>query len=930
MGDINYVRSYANATERQFAKSYRGANYLRLAKLFQTQYVKTYTRHYLGEYEGTFEGSFNKQYEGTFLGSYTKTYAGGYTKTYLGLYTNTYIGQGSKQYEGHYTKTYTGLYEGTFLHQWEGAFTGTFSKQWTGVYAGGPYQIQYEGSFNKTYVRGYSKNYTHQWEGLYTHVWEGSYTRTFTRQFEGSFNKTYVGAYVAHWSRDFVAHWTGNRAHSFSRALTFTGNYVRDITFAGTAYSNVVDYNVTYSRSYTGPFQYFTGQRAYVGPDLAPGEPGNFYVGPANYARSLYVGNYVKTWSGTPSYIGTYSGASETNVYIGTYVRVMIENEPGFPMFFEDVYYQGSYTGLPSVVYNDYVGIYTAPEQTFSPLRNSTATYTSSRNSIGTYTGQYEGIFAGLSYEGTFAGITYLGHYTKTYTGQYEGNFTRTFIGYYEKVYAGQYTKTYTKTYERGYTRAYVGLYEGDVYYSGNTIGNFEGQFTGNYTRSFLKLFEAAYTGQFEGEFNKQYSGLYNKQYEGSFNKQYEGAFDKDFGGTYDKTYVGTYLGQYTKTYVGEYSRLFEGSFAKGYNKGYIGHYSGSYSEATKSFAYFVANWSSPLVYNKSYAKAVTEVANTMHGELTDGGVKKVKEDGKWKQVKATKVKENDKWRDVAVTRIKEDGVWKIVDVGYERTESTITANTNLFNLKTFLEGQGKNPTGRPQHVTITINPDVYVHSNTVLGNPAFDTSGMNAVNFGGDAFKHKVRILVKPDGYIVGSSGIYGIKSPAEMKGYDGNSVGGGPAIRLGSGVDLFIENYGIIAGGGGGGGTGGFPVDGASANSTTVGGFGGLGAGWNNGAFVSETSSARLGANSSINYGVHGGNGGLLGHLGTGAGGFTADNALNNESNPGTHYSQYFLSGDGGEPGPAIVDYVASRVSFINNTEESVWGDSTFKFKA
>ena len=75
------------------------------------------------------------------------------------------------------------------------------------------------------------------------------------------------------------------------------------------------------------------------------------------------------------------------------------------------------------------------------------------------------------------------------------------------------------------------------------------------------------------------------------------------------------------------------------------------------------------------------------------------------------------------------------------------------------------------------------------------------------------------------------------------GNGSDGGHAIKLGAGIDLFIENYGIIAGGGGGGGSGGYPVDGASANSTTIGGTGGVGAGWHNTAFVAEGSSTRNG---------------------------------------------------------------------------------------
>ena len=771
MADINYVKSYEGSTERQFAKSYRGANYLRLAKLFQTQYVRAYSRHYLGQYTGTFEGTFDKTYVGTYLGSYTKTYSGGYTKSYVGQYTKTYTGQYTKTYEGQYTKTYTGIYEGTFGNQWEGAFEGAFTRAYSGQYEGGPYDITYLGTYTRVYTHAYVATYEGTYEGVFTKQFEGNYTRTFSRQFEGSFNKTYIGNYTAHWSRQFTATWSGLRDHNFSRTLTFTGP----------SYSNVINYSRNFIRGYTGPFQYFTGLRAYVGPDLAPGEPGNFYMGPANYARSLFSASYTGNYGSTPNYLGNWSSTSTSNVYIGTYVRAMVDNEPGFPLFFEDVYYQGSYTGVPRTVYNQYIGTYQAPAASFA----------SSRNSIGTYTGQYEGTFDGIQYTGFFAGITYLGHYTKTYTGQYEGNFTRTFSANYEKSYTGQYTGQFNKSYIKGYARSYIGNYVGPQFYDGKTIGLFEGTYNRSYLKIFLHLFDATYTGQFEGEFNKQYSGLFNKQYEGTFNKQYEGSFDNTFGGTFNKTYVGTYLGNYTKTYVGEYSRQFEGTFVDGYEKSYIGHYSGSYLEASKSFAYFTQNYASPIQYNVSYSKAVTEVANTMHGELSEGGVKKIKEDGKWKQIKATKIKENNQWRDVAVTRVKENNEWKIVDVNYERTANTLQANTSQLNLKSFLESLGKSPSSRPQHVTITVNPDVYLYGGT---NPAFDTSGMGAINSGGDALNHKVRLLVKPGGYVVGKSGTAGTKDNSTMIG--GNGSDGGHAIKLGAGIDLFIENYGIIAG--------------------------------------------------------------------------------------------------------------------------------------
>ena len=169
-------------------------------------------------------------------------------------------------------------------------------------------------------------------------------------------------------------------------------------------------------------------------------------------------------------------------------------------------------------------------------------------------------------------------------------------------------------------------------------------------------------------------------------------------------------------------------------------------------------------------------------------------------------------------------------------------------------------------------------------------------------------------------------------------NGFYGGHAIKTGSAVDLFIENYGYIAGGGGGGGTGGYPVNGSTDNK--LGGRGGNGAGYYNSTrpynvisgFVNDSNNNITAHTSTHVYGIHGGDGGLLGHAGIGAGGFTDEvhgsDADQSESNPGTNYSQYAQSGDGGLPGSAIKGYSAARTTFINTG--NVYGDSKYKFTA
>ena len=295
------------------------------------------------------------------------------------------------------------------------------------------------------------------------------------------------------------------------------------------------------------------------------------------------------------------------------------------------------------------------------------------------------------------------------------------------------------------------------------------------------------------------------------------------------------------------------------------------------------------------------------------------------KQVEELNVKIADEWKNVIVARIKEGDEWKVSHVKYQRHDITISSNTTNYVLRTELNNLGASPGTLPQHVNITIEPGVFLFG-TSTTSPALDLSTLNVLR---SIFRHKVRILIKDGGGIIGSSGAKGTTTPATRTGSSGGN--GGNAIKTGNGVDLFIENYGTISGGGGGGGAGGFPVNGST--ESLAGGNGGHGAGYNTTlGYITENSSNRNGTDSAVNYGIHGGDGGLLGQLGIGAGGFNDSPAAGtndiSEPNPGTNYTQYGQSGDGGIPGSAIIGYDAARITFINTG--SVYGDSAYKFKA
>ena len=350
---------------------------------------------------------------------------------------------------------------------------------------------------------------------------------------------------------------------------------------------------------------------------------------------------------------------------------------------------------------------------------------------------------------------------------------------------------------------------------------------------------------------------------------------------------------------------------------------SGSQWTGTENSTYTKA-YTGATTYNTVYT-TTTNTLSTKTGHLNQDGKTRVKSDGAWKEAEKVHIKKNGTWHETKSVFVKENGAWKIVNIGWERTDINITSNQANFNLRAELDALSKAPATVPQLVNIYIDgADVYSTSST----PAMDLAdGMGAINIGGQSIKHLVRVFVHPDARIIGMAGSPGGSNATIQTGYDGGA--GGDAIKTNASIELFIENYGIIAGGGGAGGTGGYPVSGTSIQ--VVGGAGGYGAGY---ASISGTVTNILENNSLINgtnatndMGIHGGSGGLLGQRGAAAGGYKNPNTGSQVAADGALKTKYEKSGNGGVPGAAIVGYDASRVTFINTG--NVWGDSKYKYR-
>ena len=428
------------------------------------------------------------------------------------------------------------------------------------------------------------------------------------------------------------------------------------------------------------------------------------------------------------------------------------------------------------------------------------------------------------------------------------------------------------------------------------------------------------------------------------------------------------------------------------------------YSPTYTGDQYFEAQWTgtrtshTTFVGNTNFIGAHSgALANTKPRLFT-------KKDDVWQQAKKLWIREDSEWKEVPYQHTRDGSNWKLSHIGHKHTDIYLNSNVgsagantesvfymrgendttgtpdtlgqysskgqvtatghdgtrtttqfvNNFNLKEFLDHKGRASGTYPTMTTIHVGEQDQTDSYYAMGanttaNPAIDLSGFSAISInqvdGGSAqsFNHLVRILVHNNGYIAGCGGAGGAAADDTAGAAGAN---GGSAIKLGTGVTLFIENYGTIGGGGGGGGAGGLTMytdESTGAKSSEFAAYsgsgGGGGAGMLAGAAGSTASAVtRASAAGTLlkggkgalpnlstthNSRVPGGKGGDLGAIGAGGNMDTTVTGLSTRT-------IWAMSGDGGTPGAAIESYDASRVYFIGPAGSGrglIAGDETFK---
>lgn len=203
--------------------------------------------------------------------------------------------------------------------------------------------------------------------------------------------------------------------------------------------------------------------------------------------------------------------------------------------------------------------------------------------------------------------------------------------------------------------------------------------------------------------------------------------------------------------------------------------------------------------------------------------------------------------------------------ISYTFTSSTVNSSLNVSSIGGYVSGKSD--------ITVTVNSGVYLWANST-GNYGLSLSGGTS----GDTLK-----LVN-NGYIMGQGG---------SGSYPASGSPGGPALNIGTGIGITINNASYIGGGGGSGGTRiGGGGGGAGGGAGTI-GFRGL-AGGGGGSIGSSGGNGATGSCCVCTFSGGGGGGRIM--PGTGGGGGGGGGA---GGGGGTYNGCYGAGGSGGSSG-------------------------------
>ena len=501
-------------------------------------------------------------------------------------------------------------------------------------------QVVVDTNYTRSRVSTYARLRVSNFSADYQRTRNSAYVGDFLRTRSSAFSATYQQVRQSNYSLGFIGNYVNNftrtRASTYSRTLTYEGNYLRtrESNYIGD-YARLVTYSANFSRNvtYTSAYTYIAGNTewlswpgvgseiywngAYIG--SAGDNDTSVTIGGFTYERGSYV-TFVDPYdayqirrveTSTVSYTGNrnstlYYTRTRSSNFVGNYLRSRDSNFDYITNFTGDYIFDFTRT-IPDNFTRDFIGNY---GRDFSRVRTSNFSANYSRNFIGNYLGDFAGDFLG-NYSGP---ITYTSSYSYSKTAP-KFSVELFYLGgsYYGQYWYYNGTQVYS---ESGGTEPTVGdtrTVGGTTYVMGS-FQEVEGSAGGSGAPSSSTVYHSIATRS-TGTTNYTRTSLRNSQVTSSVTRSsnYTGNYTGDFTltrtSTYTRTRTSTYLGaenfsrNFTGNYVGNYSRNFTLNRTSTFSRNFTGNYQGDYSRN------FIGNYARTFVGN--YAGATIGSGNT-------------------------------------------------------------------------------------------------------------------------------------------------------------------------------------------------------------------------------------------------------------------------------------------------------------------------------
>ena len=294
--ETGYTRNRSSAFSRNRVTNFAGD--------FVGNYARNFAGDFVGNYARNFAGNFGGNYARNFTGNFTGNYSRNFVGNFFGNYGRTATRTSTRTSTRSSTRTATGFYTGNFSGNFTGNYTRalayarfstvteSYSRSQGYVRFSGP--PEFEPSFF-TRTQSFSRSVTYVGNFVRFNV---QYTRNRTRTSTRTSTLNFTGNFTGNFGGNFVGNFFGN--YNRSRATSFFGNFTRNraTNFAG-------NFTRTSTRTST---RNFTRNRV-------TNFAGNFTRTSTRNRSSSYARDRVTNFAG--DFVGNYS-RNIVDTFVGT------------------------------------------------------------------------------------------------------------------------------------------------------------------------------------------------------------------------------------------------------------------------------------------------------------------------------------------------------------------------------------------------------------------------------------------------------------------------------------------------------------------------------------------------------------------------------------------------------------------------------------